>query len=195
MLTTVHLVRHAAHSLLPHTLAGRMPGIPLSDEGRAQATHLATRFAPDPIAAIIASPVQRAQETAAPIAARLNLALQTNPGFNEIDFGAWTGRRFEDLAPDPLWQRWNRLRTLTTCPGGETMPEAQSRALRALAQLHATHPAQTIIIVSHADILKSILAAALGLSLDHLHRLTIDPASVSTLTLFDHDMRVDGINR
>jgi len=194
--TTFHLVRHATHGLLPHILAGRMPGVPLSAEGQAQAAALAERFGQgQPIAAIVASPVQRAQETARPIAARLGLPLRTNFGFEEIDFGRWTGRRFDALQPDPAWHAWNRLRSLAQCPGGETMHAAQSRALLALSRLRAEHGSASIVVVSHADVLKAMLAPALGLSLDHLHRITIDPASVSTLVLFEEDCRVDGLNR
>ena len=192
--TVFHLVRHASHGLLPHTLAGRMAGVGLSEQGRGEAAALAARLQ-GPIAAVVSSPMQRAQETAAAIAAGLGMLVEAGPAFNEVDFGAWSGLTFEALAPDPLWQRWNALRSLTRCPGGETMVEAQARALAGLAGFRDTHPGATIVIVSHADILKAILAAALGLSLDQLHRLTIDPASCSTLSVWDGDVRVEGINR
>ena len=194
-MTTIHLVRHAAHALLPHTLAGRMPGVPLSNEGHAQARHLAERLRATGTRAVVSSPVQRARETAAPIAQALGAALTIDAAFEEIDFGAWTGQRFLALDDDPAWHAWNRLRSLAPTPGGETMHQAQSRALAALGQLHRAHPGAEIAVVSHADIIKALLAPALGLSLDHLHRLTIDPASVSTIVLFDADVRVDGVNR
>ena len=192
--TTVHLVRHATHGLLPHTLAGRLPGIALSPAGAAEAQALAAHFN-HPVAAIYSSPIQRALETAAPIAAALALPVMQNPGFTEIDFGEWTGARLDALAPDPAWQAWNRFRSLARCPGGETMHEAQSRALSALADCRVRHPGATVVIVSHADIIRSMLAPILGFSLDRLYRLTIDPASISTLTLFDDDARIDAINR
>ena len=191
--TTVHLVRHASHALLPHTLAGRMDGVALSDKGMAEAVQLADSFA-WPIAAVISSPMQRALETAAPIAASLGLAVQTDPGFNEIDFGTWTGQLLADLEPDPAWHAWNRLRALASTPGGETMHQAQSRALHALDHLRNTHADQAIVIVSHADIVKALLAPALGLPLDRLYRLTIAPASISTLILHDEDWIIDRIN-
>ncbi len=193
--TTIHLVRHAAHGLLPHTLAGRMSGVPLSEEGGAQAKALAEHFQSEPVAAVVTSPVERARGTASPIAAALGLAVSIEPGFDEIDFGRWTGQRFDALGTDPAWDAWNRLRSLAACPGGETMHQAQSRALLALASLRRAWPADTVVVVSHADIIKAVLAPALGLSLDHLYRLTIDPASISTLVLFDDDLRVDGVNR
>ncbi len=187
-------MRHAAHALLPHTLAGRTPNVPLSAEGEAQAARLAAFFAESRTSAIVTSPIQRARETAAPIGRRLGVPPVLEPGFEEIDFGGWTGRRFDDLGADPAWQSWNRFRSLSACPGGESMHHAQSRALAALAHWRALHFGQTVIVVSHADILKALLAPALGLPLDRLHRLTIDPAGISTIVMFDDDLRVDCIN-
>ena len=192
--TTIHLVRHGAHSLLPHTLAGRMPGVGLSPDGMHQALGLAAHLSRGPVAAVVSSPVQRAAETAGPIAHELGLHTILDEGLQEIDFGEWTGQRFEALDADPAWHRWNRLRSLASCPGGETMHAAQSRALSCIGAIRRNFPGATVVAVSHSDIIKAILAPALGLSLDHLHRLTIDPASISTLVLFDADVRVDGVN-
>ena len=192
--TTFHLVRHASHGLLPHTLAGRMPGVALSEAGREEALLLAARFGAEAVAAIVSSPLQRARETAEPIAERLGLELATDAGFEEIDFGVWTGQRFDELAPDTAWQAWNRLRSLAGCPGGETMAQAQARALLALGRLRAAYPDGSVVVVSHADVLKAVLAAALGLPLDHMQRLTLEPASCSTLVVFDADVRVDRVN-
>lgn len=171
-----------------------MPGVPLNQAGLREAERLAARFAQSPVVAVVASPLQRAQQTAFPIAAALGLPLHAEPGFDEIDFGTWTGRRFEDLQADPALSAWNRLRTLAACPEGETMHHAQSRALAALSHWRRAYPDQEVVIVSHADVLKALLAPALGLSLDRLYRLTIDPASISTLVVFDEDLRIDRIN-
>ncbi len=171
-----------------------MPGVPLSQEGIGQAHRLAAAFASRPVAAVISSPVQRATETAAPIAGALGLETSIDAGFEEIDFGRWTGARFDELADDPAWHAWNHLRGMARCPGGETMAEAQARALAALAGLRARFADQSIVVVSHADIVKAVLAPALGLPLDRLYRLTVDPSSIATLVLFDQDMRVDAVN-
>ena len=112
-----------------------------------------------------------------------------------MDFGRWTGLGFEALDQDPAWHDWNRLRSLASCPGGETMHAAQSRALDGLLRLHHRHPDGAVLIFTHSDIIKAVLAPALGLPLDRLYRLTIDPASVSTLVQYDGDVRIDGINR
>ena len=168
--------------------------MPLDAPGLHQAQRLSQAFTP-PIAAVVSSPIQRAMETAAPIAAQLGLDPIPDAGLAEIDFGAWTGSRFDDLANDPAWHAWNRLRGLAACPGGETMAQAQSRALLSLNRLQTAYPNQVLILVSHADVIKALLAPALGLPLDRLYRLTVDPASISTLTVFDEDWRVDAINR
>jgi probable phosphoglycerate mutase len=188
-------VRHGAHPLLSHTLAGRMPGVGLSAEGWQQAAALTTRLAGQAVDAVVSSPVQRATETAAPVADRLGLPVTIDPAFEEVDFGRWTGLGFDTLDADPGWHDWNRLRSMAGCPGGETMHAAQSRALEGLRRLRAAYPDQVVLVFSHSDIIKALLAPALGLPLDRLYRLTIDPASISTLVVFDGDVRVDGVNR
>src|SRR5215212_7645751 len=104
------LVRHAAHELVDRILCGRMPGVSLGEEGRAQARRVAERLARERIAAIHTSPLQRAQETAAPIGERLNLAPEVRDAINEIDLGDWSGRSFSDLHSDPRWRSWNDAR-------------------------------------------------------------------------------------
>ena len=192
MAATLHLVRHAAHGLLGRVLAGRMPGIGLSGEGRAQAAALADALAARPIRAVLSSPVQRAQETAAPIAARLGLPVLTDPGLDEIDFGAWAGAAFDDLDGQPTWDAWNRFRSFAPTPGGETMAAAQARALAAVAR--AAAGGGEAVLVSHSDVLKAVLAHFLATPLDLLHRIELAPASRSVLVLFDGGARVDGIN-
>jgi probable phosphoglycerate mutase len=171
-----------------------MGGVPLSEEGRVQAAALADALAGRPIAAVVSSPLQRARETAFPIAARLGLTVATDPGLDEIDFGSWTGREFAALDGRADWSAWNRFRSTGRCPGGESMLEAQARALACLTRLRSAHPDGEIVLVSHQDVLKAILAHALGLPLDLLHRITLDPARRSVLVLFEQDARVDGMN-
>ena len=192
--TTLHLVRHAAHGLLGKVLAGRMPGVGLSAEGAAQAAALADELAAHPIRAVLSSPVQRAQETAAPIAARHGLPVLTDPGLDEIDFGAWTGMAFGALADDPAWHAWNRFRSLAPTPGGEGMAAAQARALGAVARARSAWPEGDVVLVGHSDVLKAVLAHVLGTPLDLLHRIDLAPACRSVLVLWDDGARVDGVN-
>lgn len=192
--TTLHLVRHATYNLLGHRLAGRSLGHHLGPEGRLQAEAVADDLAERPLAAVIASPLERAQETAAPIAARHRLVVGTEPGLTEIDFGEWTGAPFEDLAHRVDWHAFNVFRSTALVPGGELMLQAQARALTALMRLRAAWPGREIAVVSHADVIKAILAHWLAVPLDLFHRLEIAPASRSIVVLHDTDAQVLGVN-
>ncbi len=171
-----------------------MEGVGLSPEGHAQAGRIAATLAARPLAAILASPQRRAHETAFPIAARHGLPVTTEPGLDEIDFGAWSGAPFDTLDTDPRWHAWNRHRSLAACPGGETMLAAQARGLACLARCAAAWPGAEIVLVSHQDLLKAILAHLLGLSLDHLDRFDLDPASRTPITLEADTARVHALN-
>jgi broad specificity phosphatase PhoE len=176
------LIRHAAHGQLGAVLSGRLPDLALSESGRAQAGALAERLGAERLTAIHASPVQRAQETARAIAAVYpDLAVETAAALDEVDFGEWQGRAFVELAGDPRWDAWNSTRSTATTPGGETMAQAQKRAWRHVEQTAAALPGATIAMVSHCDVIRSLVAHVLGLGLDRLLTFEIDPASLSRI--------------
>lgn len=181
MTTTVFLVRHASHGHLGKTLTGRMSGIGLSDTGRAEARRAGVHLARLKPVAVYASPLERAQETAAIIAATLGLTMQPAEALSEIDFGAWTGRDFQSLDGDPEWNRWNTARSLHRPPGGESMLEVQVRVAAWLSLVIARHPDSAVVAVSHADVIKAAVAHVVGFSIDSHHRITIDPGSVTAL--------------
>lgn len=166
-----------------HSLSGRASGISLNAEGQAQAQRLACRFAGLDIAAVYTSPLDRARETATAIANVVDHTPITMTGLNEIDFGEWTGCSFDELKLCPQWKRFNDHRGTTRIPGGEMMLEAQTRAVAAVEELRAQHPEQTVVTVSHSDMIKAVLAHYAGIALDNLMRIEIAPASVSTLSL------------
>ncbi len=190
----IHLVRHAHTDSVGRVLAGRGSAVGLSDLGRAQAEGLARDLADLQNPAIFSSPQLRAWQTACAIAASRGTAPIEDAGLDEIDFGDWTGQTFEALAPRPDWQAWNRCRSQARCPGGETMLAAQARAITAMLALAAAHPDRDVILVSHADILKSILAHALGMPIDLMQRLTLAPASRSVLSIGPDGPRVEYVN-
>ena len=194
MAATLFLLRHAAHSRVGSTLCGRMPGVMLGEEGHRQARALAERLSDEAVEAVYSSPLERARETAAPIAVQLGLDAQIEVGVTEIDFGHWTGRDFASLEGDPDWTRWNAERGTARPPSGESMGEAQARALGALERLRARHPEGRIAVVSHADVIKSVLAATLGLALDGIGRFEIQPASISALALWPGGGKVLSMN-
>lgn len=194
-MTVFHLVRHAEHDLLGRVLTGRMPGVPLNGRGREQALRLAGHFSGRSVAAVVSSPLQRAQDTAAPIAAALGLEVVTDAGLDEIDFGKWTGMAFEALQEIPGWQAWNQFRGTAPTPGGETMLEALARALRCLARWRGAVPEGEVVLVGHQDVLKAVLAHSLGVPLDLMQRIELGAGSCSVLRVFGGGgVRVDGLN-
>lgn len=140
------------------------------------------------------SPLERARETAAAIAGPQDLEVAEATGLNEVDFGEWTGRSFADLEGDERWGRFNSARSITRIPGGEMMLEVQARAVAELLSLAEHHREAVVVAVSHGDVLRSVLAFVLGLSLDQMHRLEVDPASVSTIEVQPWGARVLAIN-
>ncbi len=190
MATTIFLVRHAAHDRVDTILCGRMAGVGLGDRGRRQAAALAERLRREAIACVYTSPLQRARETAAFLAP----APVVSEAMTEIDLGAWAGRSFAALEGDPDWQRWNAERSRVRPPGGESMAEAQHRAMRELAALSARHPDGRIAVVSHCDVIKAVLACWLGLPLDAWSRFEISPASVSIVVAWAGGGKVLGLN-
>ena len=188
----VFLVRHGSHDRLGRILCGRMPGVSLSETGRAEAQALARRLARSGAGLVLASPRERTAETAAPIAASLGLAVVTEPGLDEIAFGDWTGRAVDDLAAEPAWTLWNTARTTARPPGGESMAEAQDRIGRVLESL--VEDGVPAILVSHADVIRAALLKVLGLGLDAYDRIVVDPASCSELALWPGGGRVVSLN-
>jgi broad specificity phosphatase PhoE len=194
--TTVYLVRHAAHDRVDNVLCGRMPGVGLGESGRWQAEALAGWFAAKAslVDAVWTSPIQRARETAEPIAGRLGLLAWDSDGLCEIDFGDWTGQGFDALRDDPRWHRWNEARGAARPPGGESMAEAQARAMGELERAREEHPDGGVVLVSHGDVIKAILAGVLGLTLDAHGRFDIAPASVSALAVWEGGGKVLRMN-
>lgn len=181
-MTTFLLVRHGDHDLLGKAVAGRAAGVPLNARGRAQAGELIGRMGASRIGAIYSSPQQRALETAAPLAAHLGLSVGIDHAFDEIDFGAWTGLTFERLRQDQeRWRSWVERKSIACPPGGEPFAQARSRAMAGIERLEILHPDQTVLLVTHGDIVKAVLATHLGMSLDHLERFEIAPASLSVV--------------
>lgn len=177
------LVRHAAHDNVGGFLAGRTPGIRLGADGLAQAARLGQRMASEQFDAIYASPRERTQETAAAIASQGALPVATAAELDEVDFGAWSGSDFDTLNKLEDWQRWNAMRSLNQTPNGETMLDVQHRVMGLIRRLLAENPEGRTVLVSHADIIKSVVSYVLGLPVDAWPRLEISPASISTVVL------------
>ena len=194
MTTTFLLVRHAAHDRVGSVLCGRMPGVTLGSVGQEQARRLGERFAGDTIASVQTSPLERARETAQPIASATGVELEACEGIVELEFGAWTGRPFESLADDPLWSGWNAVRAMHRPPGGESMLEAQARIVKVMEALRQAYPDHSVVLVSHSDVIKAALLYHLGLPIEAYDRLEIAPASISTLAVGDWGSKLIRLN-
>jgi broad specificity phosphatase PhoE len=194
MTTTFILIRHGAHDLLGRKIAGRMAGVGLNTAGQAQAQGLIERLARWRIAALYAGPLQRVQETAIPLGHRLDMPVETDPAFDEIDFGRWTGLTFDELREDRMWDRWNRLRGVARCPGGESFTEVHARVARGLEHLAQRHPEQVVAVVTHGDVIKAAVALTLGLPLDCHDRFEIGPVSLTVLLYGDWGTKLLKLN-
>ncbi len=192
--TTIIMIRHGAHGHLGRVLTGRMPAVPLAEAGRAQAERVASRLAGEAIAAVYSSPMERALETAEPIARVLGLDVQPCEALSEIDFGAWTGLAFDDLDADPRWHAWNSVRAAGCPPDGEPMAAVQERACREVETWRGRHPDAAVVAVSHADVIKAVVCRFLGLSLDRHDAFEIGPASLSTLVAWAGGRKVVRLN-
>lgn len=193
-MTVFHLLRHGEHVLQGQVLAGRTPGVGLSERGRAEIRRVAERLAGDGIAALYASPLERTRETAQIVAAGLSLPVVYRDDLLELDFGEWTGLTFDEVRRDERWQAWSRHRGIATLPGGETMRAVQQRIVDALVELHATHRRQSVLVVSHGDVIRAALLFALGMPLDFIRRIEVGIASLSSIRIDDDGMRVLGFN-
>jgi probable phosphoglycerate mutase len=181
--TTFLLIRHAMCDHVGRTIAGRSPDVHLNDAGLTQAERLAELLDDVPLDAVASSPLPRALETATPLTRRRNLPLQVLESLSEIDYGHWTGRSLDGLAPEARWRRFNALRSVTRVPGGELMLEVQARAVTTLELLRERYPQGRCAVVSHGDVIRSLIAHCAGISLDLFHRLEIAPASLSVVVV------------
>jgi probable phosphomutase (TIGR03848 family) len=184
---TVILVRHGRTTAnTSGVLAGRTAGVRLDEAGLAQAERTAERLAVVPLVAVVTSPLERCRQTARAILKRQegSPATATERGITECDYGAWQGRSLRELAKEPLWKTVQAQPSAVTFPEGEAMVAMQARSVAAVRRLDALHeaehgPGAVWVAVSHGDIIKSVLADALGMHLDLFQRIQVDPASVS----------------
>jgi len=193
-MTRFLLVRHAAIDAHGRSLPGRTPGVHLNAQGRLQAQALARRIVGLPVSAVYSSPLERAVETADPIAKLLGLQTAIGEEFQELDFGEWTGCEIDALAQLPAFQRFNAFRGCAPVPGGEFMLQAQARIVAGLEALRTRHADAQVVVVSHGDMIKAAVAHYAGIPLDLFQRIEISPASISTVELDAAAVRILAIN-
>lgn len=182
------LVRHGRSTAnTAAVLAGRTPGVALDELGAAQAAELPGRLAALPIATVVTSPLQRCGETIAPLlAVRPDLAVHTEERITECDYGDWSGRKLAELSDEPLMDVVQQHPSAAAFPGGESMRAMQHRAVEAVREWNARVERDfgadaTYLMCSHGDIIKSLVADALGLHLDLFQRISVEPSSVTVI--------------
>ncbi|MBD0712213.1 MULTISPECIES: histidine phosphatase family protein [unclassified Streptomyces] len=187
-MATLILVRHGRSTAnTSGLLAGRTPGVALDERGAAQAAALPGRLAEVPLAAVVSSPLQRCRETVRPLLdARPDLPLHVEDRISECDYGDWSGRKLAELNDEPLMEVVQAHASAAAFPGGESMRAMQARAVDAVydwnARIDAEHGEDACYLMcSHGDIVKSIVAEALGLHLDLFQRIHVDPCSVTVI--------------
>jgi probable phosphomutase (TIGR03848 family) len=196
-MSTVLLVRHGLTALTGPVLAGRTAGVHLDERGRAQAENLARRTATLPLAAIVTSPLERCTETADVIAAAQAATPQhhVDDRLIECEYGDWTGRTLKELARDPLWKLVQTQPSAVRFPNGESLPEVAARAVQAVRDWDARLGADALwVACSHGDVIKAVLADALGLHLDQFQRIVVDPCSTSIVRYTDSRPYVMRVN-
>ncbi len=183
-MATIILVRHGENDWVKkHRLAGWIPGIHLNDTGQEQAKQAAERLAALPVKAVYSSPVTRCLETAEPIAATHKLDIIQLDDLGEVRYGKWEGKKIKQLAKKKRWHAVQFFPSRFRFPGGEALRETQYRAIQSLERLGTRHENEIIVVVSHADLIKLVLAHYLGVHMDLFQRVVISPASASVLTL------------
>ena len=181
---TIILVRHGENDWSKsNKLAGRLPGVHLNETGHHPAAAAAQRLAALPVKAVYSSPLTRCVETATYIADTHRLEVQQLEDVGEVGYGEWEGRKIKKLVKKPLWRAVQFFPSRARFPGGEALREVQFRAVQALEETAARHEKELIVVVSHADVIRLLLAHYLGTHIDLFQRLVISPASASILAL------------
>jgi probable phosphomutase (TIGR03848 family) len=192
-MATVILLRHGRTSAnAAGTLAGRSPGVHLDDVGRTQAERAGERLAVVPLATLVTSPLDRCKETARAVAARqaAKPRVHSDRALTECDYGEWQGRKLRDLARLALWRTVQTNPSAATFPGGESLAQMQARAVDAVRRrdavvTRASGADSVWLAVSHGDLIKSVLADALGMHLDLFQRIQVDPGAISVIRYTD----------
>ncbi len=190
------LVRHGENEWVrEHRLAGWIEGVHLNENGKKQAADAAERLSHLPIKAIYTSPVKRCVETATYLAQPHQLELIELPAVGEVRYGDWEGAKIAELAKLPEWKTVQHYPSRMRFPEGEALREVQFRAIQAVEELAQNHKEEMIVVCSHADLIKLVLAHYLGVHTDLFQRIIVSPASISVLMLMDNGgVRVARIN-
>jgi probable phosphoglycerate mutase len=192
--TTLLLVRHGHTDAAGNRLTGWASGVHLNELGRREAAGLPERLDGVPVRAIYSSPLERCRETAAPLAKARSLPVRIRRGLIEVDYGDWTGRPISQLRRTKLWRQVMFAPSGVRFPGGESLLEVQARAAHELRAIADEHARGTVVVVSHADVIRLLVAHLAGMHADHLQRLVIDTGSVTAVAMSNGVPRIVKMN-
>lgn len=191
-MTVFFLVRHAVTDVTGKRLPA--PEVPLSEAGRSQASALAGALSEAPFDAIYASPIRRALQTARAIAKEHETSVDVRPALADVDYGRWVDRPLGSVAKTKLWAKVRTWPSAVRFPDGETIREVQVRALGEIERIAEEVPKGAVCCVSHADVIRLVIAHYLGIHIDLYQRMSIAPASVSLLSLSESGPHVLGVS-
>lgn len=194
-MTTFFFVRHGLTAHTGNKLSGWLPDVHLTEEGERQADALSEWLAEVPIKAVYASPIERTMETARPIATGRGLRVVTRPALGEVRYGKWTNRSFKVLTRTKLWTQVMRFPSAARFPEGESLRETQARALAEVERIREDHRKDAVCCVSHAEIIRLVVAHYLGVHIDLFQRIAVDPASITVVRIDDDGPRVLAVNQ
>ncbi|HET9724291.1 MAG TPA: MSMEG_4193 family putative phosphomutase [Actinomycetota bacterium] len=189
-MTLLLLVRHGHTDVAGKVLTGQTRGVHLTNRGREQARALVERLEGVPVQALYSSPLERCRETAAPLARDRGLTVRIRRDLIEPDFGEWTGRSIRQLARTKRWRSVQLAPSSFRFPGGESLRGVQTRSVEAIRAIAAEHPRGSVVVVSHADVVRMVIADLVGLHLDLFQRLSVEPGSISAIALEDGRARI-----
>jgi probable phosphoglycerate mutase len=191
---TLLLIRHGHTDAAGKRLMGWAPGVHLNEDGRRQAERLVTRLDGIRIDAIYSSPLERCRETAAPLAKARRRSVHVRRRLIETGYGEWTGRSIAQVRKTKLWRTVERVPSAMRFPGGESLLEVQARAVDEVNRIARDHPRGVVVVVSHADPIRLVIAQVAGADVDHLHRLVVDTGSITAVSLDDAVPRLLKVN-
>ena len=193
-MATLLLIRHGHTDAAGKRLTGWQPGVHLNDRGRAEADRLVERLDGVRVEAIYSSPLERCRETAAPLAKTRRLSVHIRRRLIDTGYGEWTGRSIAQVRKTKLWRTVEGVPSAMRFPGGESLLEVQARAVDEVNRIAQEHPKGIVVVVSHADPIRLVIAHVAGAHADHLHRLVVDPGSITVVALGDGVPRLLRVN-
>jgi probable phosphoglycerate mutase len=193
-MSTLLLVRHGHTDAAGKRLTGWQPGVHLNERGRTEADRLVERLDGVRVEAIYSSPLERCRETAAPLAKDRRLSVHIRRRLIETGYGEWTGRSIAQVRKTKLWRTVERVPSAMRFPGGESLLEVQARAVDEVNRIAQDHRKGIVVVVSHADPIRLVIAYVAGAHADHLHRLVVDPGSITVVALGDGMPRLLKVN-